>query len=669
MHYRISYLLDHTKKTTISIEEALLKTGLSEQELRGHLKDFDYSLHKSDLQLEPINPLEWTERLLGLQQDHLELDIEERQLMIYLMIFAEEDNASVFHFQDFLRVSRGTVLADLKEIRNRIEIDGIEIEYNRRIGYILSGNKNKMVRYAKNAVSTLLQTPAGKFALQHFISQLGISYYAHVRDLIVKYIEASNYELVLSRLDEMIYFTIFSKKSFQSSALTRFEDEEQVQEISLYPMSEGILNEWLGSNIPETNIAMYTIYLLSVLQGNIHEPTFESLLQLSANIIHQMEQHAAIEFQGFRDLLFDVFNHLVPAYYRIKYGLVLSNTLLETIKSEYAALFEITHQALKPLEQATNQPIPDDEIAYFTILFGGALKADNDQPTVTDTIRALIVCPNGVSSSLILESELKQLFPTMEFKGANTTESLKNIPEKDFDVVFSTVPINNIHKKIYVVKPIMSQLKKNQLINEVQKDWLIPGFSFPDASEIIEALKPYMTLKKGVTENQIYKILNRRMTQHFDKQDSQLKLVDLLTEENIVFRKKVSSFEEGIRIAAQPLLERGDISENYIDTMIENVHKRGPYIHMGDGIALPHARPEDGVQKIGFSMLALNEPIALDEAWEYMVDHFIVLAAADNSLHLNALSELSQLIRNKALLKDFLKSREPKQLTNILKKL
>ena len=159
------------------------------------------------------------------------------------------------------------------------------------------------------------------------------------------------------------------------------------------------------------------------------------------------------------------------------------------------------------------------------------------------------------------------------------------------------------------------------------------------------------------------------MTQHFDKQDSHLKLVDLLLEENIVFREKVYRFEDGIRIAAQPLLDRGDISEKYIDTMIENVHKRGPYIHMGDGIALPHARPEDGVHKIGFSMLVLNEPIALDAVEKYLVDHFIVLAAADNSLHLNALSELNQLIRNKALLKDFLSTRNPKELTNLLKKL
>lgn len=319
----------------------------------------------------------------------------------------------------------------------------------------------------------------------------------------------------------------------------------------------------------------------------------------------------------------------------------LSNTLLGTIYEEYHALFELTRKALKPLAKATGKDIPDDEMAYFTILFGGAMKAESDERVLSENIRSLIVCPNGVSSSLILESELKQLFPSMAFKGVSTTEGVRNIPEEAYDVIFSTVPIREMTKKVYVVNPIMSQLMKNQLINEVQKDWLIPGFSFPDAEEIIEAMKPYVTLNDGVTEEQLYRILNRKIHREFGLKEEKPRLSDLLTADNILFREKVYRYEDAIRIAANPLLEKRMIDETYIEAMIENVQRRGPYIFLGHGMALPHARPEDGVNEVGFSMLVLKEPIALAEDSNVFVDHFIVLAAVDNSTHLDALSDLN----------------------------
>ena len=34
----------------------------------------------------------------------------------------------------------------------------------------------------------------------------------------------------------------------------------------------------------------------------------------------------------------------------------------------------------------------------------------------------------------------------------------------------------------------------------------------------------------------------------------------------------------------------------------------GAFIHIGDHIALPHARPEDGVNEVGMSLLKLQQP-------------------------------------------------------------
>ena len=112
-----------------------------------------------------------------------------------------------------------------------------------------------------------------------------------------------------------------------------------------------------------------------------------------------------------------------------------------------------------------------------------------------EKLKALIVCPSGISSSLILQSELRRLFPMIEFKETNAVREIENVSEKSYDIIFSTVPIETA-KKVYLTKPIMSSLEKNQLMHQVQSDWLLPGISMPDVKDILDALKPYISLKK-----------------------------------------------------------------------------------------------------------------------------------------------------------------------------
>nr|WP_269207784.1 PTS sugar transporter subunit IIA [Streptococcus equi] len=45
-------------------------------------------------------------------------------------------------------------------------------------------------------------------------------------------------------------------------------------------------------------------------------------------------------------------------------------------------------------------------------------------------------------------------------------------------------------------------------------------------------------------------------------------------------------------MAAQPLLESGQIQASYPEAMIAKVEEFGPFINLGKGIAIPHARPE-----------------------------------------------------------------------------
>ena len=50
--------------------------------------------------------------------------------------------------------------------------------------------------------------------------------------------------------------------------------------------------------------------------------------------------------------------------------------------------------------------------------------------------------------------------------------------------------------------------------------------------------------------------------------------------------KSVSNWEEAIRKGAQLLLDNKCIEPRYVDSIIKNIKETGPYIVLGDGMAI-----------------------------------------------------------------------------------
>lgn len=121
-------------------------------------------------------------------------------------------------------------------------------------------------------------------------------------------------------------------------------------------------------------------------------------------------------------------------------------------------------------------------------------------------------------------------------------------------------------------------------------------------------------------------------------------LQELLPLEHIQHERRSEGWEDAIRMASRPLLERGVIEESYVSRMIDSVKVHGPYIILADYFALPHAAPGEGVNQLGMSLLVLDEEVDLVGN---PVKLFLVLAAVDNTSHLAALSEVSELLMEK----------------------
>ncbi|WP_268746625.1 PTS sugar transporter subunit IIA [Melissococcus plutonius] len=88
---------------------------------------------------------------------------------------------------------------------------------------------------------------------------------------------------------------------------------------------------------------------------------------------------------------------------------------------------------------------------------------------------------------------------------------------------------------------------------------------------------------------------------------------------------------------------------------------------MGNGVALPHARPEEGVNELGMSLLKINQPVLLCNNQNHPINLFICLAAIDNENHLRALASLTKILSNKEKLNGLLDAKTENDILNIIK--
>ncbi len=106
------------------------------------------------------------------------------------------------------------------------------------------------------------------------------------------------------------------------------------------------------------------------------------------------------------------------------------------------------------------------------------------------------------------------------------------------------------------------------------------------------------------------------------------------------------SWEEAIRYGGNLLVQAEMVEPRYVEAMIDNIKKLGPYVVIAPGVAMPHARPEDGVLKKGISFVHLREPVAFGKNAEQHVNLVICLGATDSSSHLDLLQDIAEVMGN-----------------------
>ena len=93
--------------------------------------------------------------------------------------------------------------------------------------------------------------------------------------------------------------------------------------------------------------------------------------------------------------------------------------------------------------------------------------------------------------------------------------------------------------------------------------------------------------------------------------------------------------------------------------MIENIKKLGPYVVIGDNLAIPHSQKDDSVLKTGMGLLILKKPVLFPN--DRKVQVILSFASWDNKEHLSSLADLVELVTNYNLIENLIKAKSVKQ--------
>lgn len=535
----------------------------------------------------------------------------------------------------------------------------LALNFNRKHGYNIIGNEHGKRNILILNLSQIISKHGWEYLISHvkYITNDNKNVKGnkdHEELLIIKNILSNCEELLgVQYTDEVleslsVYMYLFRNRIVNGKCVEMEDAEKDVlRETKQFEAAKYIAKQFervFFVDFPIDEIYYITTHLLgakvNAQQKDFEKSEIDGIHSMVGYMLKDFQHYACVIFQDFKGLASDLYLHMKPAYYRVKYGIEIENPLLYTIQQNYEEVYTLTKKVIHHFEEYVGKIVSDDEMAYITMHFGAWMRKEGIVPSPRKT--ALLVCPNGIGTSRMLQYQLEQVFSSVDIlKAISKREYESNT--FDVDCIITTTELEKGKIPIFMVNPFLTDSEKASLLRKVNV--ALYGENQNDSVDMMMGIIQKYTdiLDEKSLKNELREFMSGPV--HIDKEEKYKPMLnELLTREFIELENHVETWEEAIRVASEPLLQSGHISEEYISEMIANVKKLGPYIVIAPKIAIPHARPEAGVKKLGMSLLQLKEGVLFSEKQEHAVNLIIVLAAIDNETHLKALAQLSEML-------------------------
>ncbi len=592
---------------------------------------------------------------------------KERVNLILLMLLTHDDILSLAHFTTKIKVSKNTILRDLKQAQKELPAE-LDIVYSRQNGYVLIGQEWHI---RKLLIQVVIDVKSMFHGAHYFFSYSSVSF-QKVLDIknVLEEIEGfMQIKFTYDQIELLPFFLATIFKRIKSNHI--IEESFQIAGDSLadtkeYHMTQILLDK-IGK-VPENERLFITLQLLTthIFSGDIlTEKLTADLKAVTLICLDRFEKKALVSLKNKAQLVQKIMLHLKPAYYRIKYHLNLEEQWTNPFNQKFEALHFIVADAFLPLGEFIGEELPESEIFFISLFLGNGAIPQN-QDGLFKPKQAIILCPSGVMTSKIMENQLIKLFPELYFHPAISVREYQFF-KGSVDIVFSSIPLHGT-KNVFVVEPYMNDLQQSLLRQNVLKRLFGLDTELNAVEKIMHHLEKYADIHDyKAIKNGIIDILAATPTKIKENSKKKYYLTDLLPAENIIICDSLRNYKEAIRLASQPLLLNGAITANYVRAMIANHDFENPYTTLGKYLSIPHASPSTGVNRLSISFLFIKKGVWVSK--HEKVHFIIVIAPIDTKQHIDALYQIVHLAEDEKLMQTLIQNFSTNTLLEVIQNL
>jgi transcriptional antiterminator len=582
------------------------------------------------------------------------LNRKQRQSLIILYLLNSNDSMTIKSLSNMLDFSYSTIVNDLKDIDVLVNKFNIRLIKRQNYGLKIVGSENNIrkaiLRLIMSNISIqhlfeIIYKNSNKYSLYNQFLETTFNIYelCETSKLLMKalnkydsifsdygYIIASvNLTIVIKRIRNGF---ILKDNSINTS-------KEEIYKKKEYLITKEVINlikNKYDIGLNENETLELSLDFLSTHGFNKDLEEYDDyyskldIVNTVKELFAKFKVFYGMDFSTNIEFLMTLCSHLETTVYAMENNRFIFNPLVDDIKNRYPYMFHFCSIICNKINKKNKQYIllNEEEIAYITIYFQMAI--ENFSKDQVNFPKILLVCGNINSITSYLESKIKKIFQETEIVGPISWGQVddEKIDMSSIDLIISTVPIKLQNKKVCMISHFLTKRD----IEEVN-----------------------MELRNSI----------RRKVDFIDK-EYELMLKDVIKKERIKLKIEVDDWESAIKEGGKLLLDSGGVNENYIKEMINAVKDMGAYIVIAPGIAIAHARPEDGVNFTCFSLITLKNPINFGNPDNDPVKLVLSFATENSRVHINALGEIMEVLSNEKNQKTIINSNDVNEVYKIL---
>ncbi|MCY6371070.1 BglG family transcription antiterminator [Clostridium ganghwense] len=449
------------------------------------------------------------------------------RIILMAVILVIEEHTTTEKIGDKLFLSRSTVSKDICEVKKLLEIYHLKLSNKPYYGYYVEGQETNKRKFLATYLEEVILKNIDTLELENLIS---LARYMKIKDEIIKVIikngicKHDNYINLIQR-----YTAVIAMRVNNRNIISLDEKEKitvNVNTINSAKEIAKIIEKTIKIELPIDEI----IYISFIIGNTYVDDSLslasnklilkdKNLLELVNKFLEEVFNVIKLDFRNDIQLINGLAAHLNSSLGRYCVGSSIYNPMIDLIKSKYIESYNCALICNKILKYEYDITLSEDDIVYIALHFAASIERNRGHIS-----RICIICKNGIGFSQLVKSKLEEKISNISIVDTIPTYMIDNIQKNEYDLIISTIDLNNKDLDIPILK-INYDLEEKDILNiknyidkfsvakhffrKIPNELLFLNKEYESKKELFDSVLSEMVKGEYITENEANDILNR----------------------------------------------------------------------------------------------------------------------------------------------------------------